>query len=85
MLFAANADLLPGENVSAITVQAEDAQHRLFPLPVEFVGQVPGFDWLTQINVKLPDGLANAGDVWLTISLRGLASNRALINIGPAQ
>jgi hypothetical protein len=72
MLFAANADLMPGENVSVITAQAEDSQHRKFPLTVEFVGKVPGFDWLTQINLKMPDELANAGEVWVTINLRGV-------------
>ena len=25
----------------------EDSQGRIFPLVVEFVGAVPGFDWLT--------------------------------------
>ena len=28
-----------------------------YPLTVEFVGKVPGFDWLTQVLVKLPDNL----------------------------
>jgi hypothetical protein len=83
MLFAANAALLPGESASVITAQAEDAQHRIFPLPVEAVRQVPGFDWLTQINVKLPDELINAGDVQVSISVRGLVSNKAIVSIKP--
>jgi uncharacterized protein (TIGR03437 family) len=85
MLFAANAGLMPGEDISAVTAQAEDSQHRVFPLTVEFVGQVPNFEWLTQINVRLPDELANAGDVRVSISLRGVTSNQALISISPSQ
>lgn len=85
MLFAANAALLPGEPTSVVTAQAEDAQHRVFSLPVEFVGQVPGYDWLTQINVKLPDDLINAGDVQVSINVRGLVSNKVVVSIRPTQ
>jgi uncharacterized protein (TIGR03437 family) len=84
MLFAANAELLPGDDASAVTAQAEDAQHRVFALPVEFVGRVPGFDWLTQINVGLPDELANTGDVWVSINVRGAPSGKAMISVGPS-
>lgn len=82
-LFAVNAELNPGEGFSAVTAQAEDAQHMVHPLTVEFVGRVPNFDWLTQINIRLPDDLANAGDVWISISLRGVPSNSALFGIRP--
>ncbi|HKU73552.1 MAG TPA: zinc-dependent metalloprotease family protein [Pyrinomonadaceae bacterium] len=85
MLLAANAELLSGENSSVVTAQAEDSQQGVFPLTVEYVGKVPAFDWLTQINIKLPDTLINAGDVWLSISLRGQPSNKVLIRIGPSQ
>jgi hypothetical protein len=84
MLFATHLEFAPGENSSALTVQAEDAQHRVYPLIVEYVGEVPNFYWLTQVVVKLPDQLENAGDVSLSISLRGATSNRALINIKPS-
>ena len=81
MLFTVNLELLPGETASDVTVQAEDSAHRIYSLPVEYVGIAPGFDWMTEIVVKLPDEIANAGDVWLTISLRSITSNRALVNI----
>ncbi len=84
MLFATNLELLPGENASAVTVQWEDAQRRTYALPVEYVGRVPGFDWLTQLIVKLPDELESAGDVWVSINLHGAISNRALISIKPS-
>ncbi|PYS49944.1 MAG: hypothetical protein DMF68_08625 [Acidobacteria bacterium] len=81
MLFAINLELLAGEDVSAVTAQAEDSQHRIYPLTVEYIGKVPGFDWLTQVNVKLSDALANAGDVWLSIGLRGAVSSKVLVRI----
>lgn len=80
-LFAVNARLVTGEDVSAMTVQAEDAQGRIYPLAVEFVGQVPVHDWLTQIIVRLPDELAGVSEVWVRVSLRGQTSNRALIGL----
>jgi uncharacterized protein (TIGR03437 family) len=84
MLFAVNLDLLPGESSSALTAQAEDSQHRIYSLPVEFVGKVSQYSWLTQIVVLLPDELANANDVWIRISVRGVVSNRARISIKPS-
>ena len=84
MLFAANLDLLPGDSVSSVTAQAEDGQRKIYSLPVEFVGKVPQYDWLTQLVVLLPDELANANDVWISISVRGVISNKALISIKPS-
>ncbi|HEX8710191.1 MAG TPA: GDSL-type esterase/lipase family protein [Pyrinomonadaceae bacterium] len=80
-LFAANAALAANENASALTAQAEDSQHKLYPLAIEYAGKVPNFDSLTQVIVKLPDELASGGDVWVSISLRGVNSNKALITI----
>lgn len=84
MLFATNVDFAQGENSSALTAQAEDAQHNIYPLTVEYVGKVPGFDWLTQIVVKPSDDLKGGGDVWVTISLHGFVSNKAMITISPS-
>lgn len=81
ILFAMNVELMAGENISALTAQAEDAQHKIYPLTVEYVGKVPDLAWLTQINVKLPDELANAGIVQVSISLHGVASNKVTIRI----
>ncbi len=79
ILFASN--VAPGDNLALVTAQAEDAQHRIHPLVVEFVGRVPNFDWLTQMNVVLPDDLTHAGDVQVSISLRGEVSNKVVLNI----
>ena len=81
VLFATGLELMPGENISVVTAQAEDSAHMVYPLTVEYVGKVPNFDWLTQVNVRLPDGLAGAGDVLVSVSLRGAASNKVIIGI----
>ena len=79
-LFATN--ILPGDvNVSAITARAEDSAHTIHQLPVEFVGITPNTPWLTTVVVRLPDSLANAGDVRVSIVVRGVESNKALLKI----
>ena len=81
VLFATGLELMPGESISVVTAQAEDSGHRIFPLTVEYVGKVPNFNWLTQVNVRLPDGLAGAGDVLVSVSLRGAVSNQVVVGI----
>jgi hypothetical protein len=81
MLFATGLELMPGESLSVVTAQAEDSAHRIFPLTVEYVGKVPNFDWYTQVNVRLPDELAGAGDVLVSVSLRGAVSNKVVVGI----
>ena len=80
-LFGINMDLLPGENASAVTARARDSRSRIYNLIVEFVGKVPGLNSLTQIVVKLPDQLAQAGDVWVSVTLHGQTSNEVILNI----
>ena len=81
MLFAVGLELMPGEDISLVTAQAEDSAHRTYPLTVEYVGKVHSLDVFTQVNVRLPDGIAGAGDVLVSISLRGAASNKVVIGI----
>jgi uncharacterized protein (TIGR03437 family) len=80
-LFAIGLELLPGEDVSVVTAQAEDSGHKIYPLKVEYVGKVPGFDWLTQVGIRLPDDFLNAGDVLVSVNLRGAVSNKVVIGI----
>jgi len=80
-LFGYNLELKNGEDLSVITAQAEDSQHRLYTLPVEAVREVPNFSWITGVTVKLPDELQGFGDVSVKIGLRGVASNQALLSI----
>ena len=81
MLFVINLQLLPGDDASAVMVQAEDPMFRSYLLPVEYAGNVPNFDWLTKLNVILPDGLPDAGDLRVSVTLRGVTSNKARISI----
>ena len=62
-------------------VQAEDPIHGTLLLPIEHIGRVPSFDWLTQIKVILPDNLANSSDVGIRVIHRGMSSNQARIII----
>lgn len=84
MLFALNAELRAGENFSAVTAQAEDAQQKIYTLAVEYVGRVHLFDWLTQVIVKLPDDVGSAAELRVSISLRGFVSNKVRIRIKPS-
>jgi hypothetical protein len=80
-VFGYNLELKNGENLSAITAQAEDSQARIHLLPVEAMSEVPNFGWITQVTVKLPDELQGVGDVLVSVSLRGAASNKVPIFI----
>jgi hypothetical protein len=80
-LFGYNLELRNGEGLSAITAQAEDSQHRIYTLSVEAAREVPDFNWITAVTVKLPDEIQGVGDVSMKIGLRGVASNQALISI----
>ena len=81
MLFATGLELRTGESISVVAAQAEDSAHTIYPLTVEYVGKVPNFDWLTQVNVRLPDRLVGAGDVLVSVSLRGAVSNKVIVGI----
>jgi uncharacterized protein (TIGR03437 family) len=81
MLFAVGLELMPGEDISVVTAQAEDSTHKIYPLTVEYVGKAHSFDVFTQVNVRLPDGIAGAGDVLVSISLRGAMSNKVVVGI----
>jgi hypothetical protein len=81
MFFVSGLELLPGENIAAVSAQAEDNQHHIYPLAVEYVGKVPEFDWFFEIVLKLPDSIDTSGDFWISIGLHGGTSNKALIAI----
>jgi hypothetical protein len=82
MLFATNLVLLPGEDASSVTAQAEDGTHRLYDLTVEAVCDVPGFNSFQTVVVKVSDDLSSVGDVLVSIKLHGQLSNRVRIGIG---
>jgi hypothetical protein len=83
LIFAKNTALSPGEDVSAITAEVEDSSHHLHLVTVEFIAPLPDIDGVSQLVIRFPAELANAGDVWLDLKLHGLSSNKAQITIGP--
>lgn len=80
MFFVRNVDLQPNENLSSITVRAEDAQLNQFPMTVEFVGMVAGFEF-TQLVVRLPDNLPTGQTLFVSVTLRGQTSNKGRIRM----
>lgn len=85
-LVTRNVEIIAGEQIAPPVVTAEDVNHNVFVLPVEFAGKIPGAGWLTQIVVRLPDGLTTGGDLQVSVSFRGRTSNRGAItmaNPGP--
>jgi len=82
MLFAMNLQLQTGEPPSAITADAEDSNHHLYPLAVEFIGTVPQQPWATSIVIRLNDEMADLGDVLVRIKYHSIASNRVRVGIG---
>ena len=82
MLFASNLTLLTGEDASVVTAEAEDGTLLRYPLTVEYVGVVPGFNWMTAVVVRLNDNLGDVGDVLVGLTYHGLTSNRVRIGIG---
>lgn len=81
MLFATGLELMPGESISVVTAEAEASAHTIYPLTVEYVGKMSNFNWCTQINVRLPEGLFAAGDVLVSVSVRGAKSNKVIVGI----
>ena len=80
-VLAGNVELNAGETSAVVTAQAEDAQNNPYPLAVEYVGKVPGYDWLTQVVLKFSNQGLPAGDYRLTVSLRGAPSNKAFVTM----
>lgn len=78
MLVATNLTGVP-----AITARATDSMMTNYDLTVEFVGPLPGHPELTQVVVKLPDGIMVAGDLQVTITAHSKTSNVVLIGVRP--
>jgi hypothetical protein len=77
MLFTANLGLSQGDDLSVLSV---NVQGNL--LPIENVGTLPGVNQASYIVVRLIDQLP-PGDLPVIVTLRGVASNTATIEIVP--
>jgi glucose/arabinose dehydrogenase len=80
MLFVNNLELVNGETMSAVTAEARDAGQNIYPLTVEFVGQMTGFDF-SQVVVRLPDNTPLNQTIFVTVRLRNQTSNQARITM----
>lgn len=79
-LFVVGIRLEPAD-LPFVTVQAQDTQQRVFDLPCEATGRVKNLSWMSQVTVALPDTLVGAGNVNISVSVRGMVSNKALVRI----
>lgn len=82
MVFAGNLHLQAGENLSVVTADAEDENHNLVFLQVEYVGAVPEQNWATAVVLKLNEQMNDPGDVLVRVYYHGVASNRVRVGIG---
>jgi Concanavalin A-like lectin/glucanases superfamily len=82
MIFALNVALEPREDISAITADAETADHQHYPLQVEYVGPTRNLPTVSSVILRLNDDLVDAGDVLVSLTLHGRRSNRVRIGIG---
>lgn len=73
--------LLEPADLPFVTVQVEDAQQHLFDLPCEATTRVKNLSWMSQVTFRLPDALAGAGNVNVSVRVRGMTSNKALLRI----
>lgn len=83
MLFAKNLEQVT--QPSQLSMTAEDAEHRVYPLPVEYVGIIPGQSWVKQINVRVWPGLGDGKCVKLRLFADGLQSNITGVCFAPAK
>ncbi|HEX8178724.1 MAG TPA: heme-binding protein [Pyrinomonadaceae bacterium] len=72
----------PFASADNVRVEAEDANNRIYNLPVEHIGGVPGQPLLSSVTVRLADDLGDVGDVLVRLTYRGVQSNRVRVGIG---
>jgi hypothetical protein len=82
MVFALNLALASNEDASAITADAETADHSHHALLVEYAAPLSSLPWLSSIILRLSDDLGETGDVLIGLTLHGVKSNRVRIGIG---
>src|SRR5882762_10447511 len=83
MLLSANLDLQPGDGPSLVAAQADDGKGHTFPLAVEWIGRLPGFDWITVVIAKLPDDLLGANQAVISVNAHNQSSNQVSVSISP--
>jgi hypothetical protein len=81
VLFARNLEQV--NSASQVAVTAEDPNHLVYPLPVEFVGNVAGQSWLKQVNIRLLPNIGEGKCFRLRLFYDGLQSNAARVCFSP--
>jgi hypothetical protein len=82
LLFARNIDVPAGENPQALTADAEDGNHIIYPLQVEYVSSLGINEPTYGIHVRLNDQMAENGDVLVRLYFNGVPSNRVRVGLG---
>ena len=88
LLYITNVDLLDGENASAFRVYAEDSKGGTYRFPVRQMQPVRARAGVYALTVELRDELgflnqpAAKGDILISVTWRGLASNRLRLGLG---
>ena len=82
MIFAHNVQLLGGEPPSVVTAQIELGLVA-HPGLVEYVGSLARTPGITMVVIKLPDAITTQTDAQVSITLRGLTSNKAIVSLRP--
>ena len=80
-LLLVDLDLFSGETLSIISVQGIDNSAITHVLPVEDLRMVPGTPWLTQLTLRVPDGIATPNVLTITVTVRGQPSNAATLRL----
>ncbi|MFN2532077.1 MAG: carboxypeptidase regulatory-like domain-containing protein [Pyrinomonadaceae bacterium] len=79
MFFARHLEQI--NSISQIGVEAEDGDGNVYPLEIEYLGNVTGQVWLKQINVKLSTGLPTDQEVTIRLRVADGVSNKARIRL----
>jgi hypothetical protein len=77
VVFAKNLE--QASSASQIKVYAEDPNHLVYPLPVEFIGNVAGQNWLKQVNIRLLPSIGGGKCFKLWLYYDSLESNPARV------
>lgn len=87
-LYVTNLALAQDENANSLRLYIEDARGRKYRFPVLNVEPVKGQEWVYALTVQLRDELGfweqpeADGDVLISVTWRGLASNRVRLGLG---
>jgi hypothetical protein len=73
--FVAGVALEPTD-VSVVNVRIENSQQEVIELASEAPGRVKHLSWISQVILRLPDSLANLGNVNVRVSVRGVVSKK---------